>query len=416
VKLALLALLLASAPAWAQSKRYPPEPVDKDKETAAKSNLWERATNPHRSPYQDAVDEAKALLDQRTDDAANEAVKKLDAAVALMPQEPRAFLLRGKAQEQLKQWGKCAADYLAASNHPGELTAGEKHDLPLWLGQCQARAGKLADAERTLGEAAASGASGGDVWMRLGEVRIAMGKLEEAIASLEAASDMADAQTALVRWLLAGAYDRARRPAEAAASATRALQQDRAASLLENPPLPFLGAGEQDYLRGVAYAAFDPPKPELVLAFFRRFLKTAPESPWRKRAEDHLRELKAAPLPDSVERRSGNAALDLAVATTIVRKAMPGMRACLAKYPGLVLKVEMTRVGPRSTGTPVARARIFAPPEGVTIEPERDLDGLSRGDKDTAIRCAQPVAERIVLPAIKEKDAYYRIGFLIVAP
>jgi hypothetical protein len=52
VKRALVAVAIvsAAAPAWAQSRRYPPEPVDRDQEQAQHSALWEAATNPQRTP------------------------------------------------------------------------------------------------------------------------------------------------------------------------------------------------------------------------------------------------------------------------------------------------------------------------------------------------------------------------------
>ncbi len=415
----VVASMAMATTAFAQSKKYPPVPVDKDVEAASKSKLWDSATNPHRTPYKADIDEARELLKQRTDDGAQEAVKKLDHAVSLLPNDSEAFQVRGDAYVALKDWVKCAADFSAAGNNAkrGELDGKAIAELRKKLGLCQARAGKLADAERTLADAVASGSGTGEVWMRLGEVRIAMGKLEEAVGALEAARDAADGVSpALIQWLLAGAYDRSLNPSEATKAAQKALGFDRAAALLENPPIPFLGIGEQDYLRGLAYGAMDPPRPEYVVVFFRHFTKVAPQSPWRKRAEEHLREMKAVQLPDMIEPKGGNAALDRTGATAAVRKAMPAMRACLAKYPGLALKVEITRVGPRTPVVPGARRPVFAPPEGVTVTSDLNLDTVTTADKDSAIRCVDPIADKIQLPAIKEKDAYYKVGFFVVAP
>jgi tetratricopeptide (TPR) repeat protein len=406
--------------AVAQSKRYPPEPVDKDEEESEKSGLWEKASNPHRSPYQALLAEARELLKPNSSDPA-EAVKKLDQAVKLLPDEVEAYRVRGEAWMALKEWAKCATDHQAAIKRqkPGD-DAKTLADLRLRLGICLARAGKLADSERTLAEAAASGNSTGEVWMRLGEVRIAMGKLEEAIAALEVAAEANEVQAA-VRWLLTGAYDRARRPSEALAAARSALERDRAFGALVSANLPLLGKGEAEYLKGLGYAAYDPPRPEYALVYFKLFLKLAPDSPWRRRAEDHLKEVKTAAFPDAVERRSGNAALDLNVARTAVRKAMPAMRACLAKLPSTILLVEITKVGPRSaaTGTGAGRSRYYAPPEGVTVSGTDNLDPSSvptRAEIDSAIRCVEPIASRIALPKVKDKDAYYKASFSVVGP
>jgi tetratricopeptide (TPR) repeat protein len=405
--------------AAAQSKRYPPVPVDKDEEEAEKSGLWEKASNPHRSPYQALVAEARELLKPSSGNPA-EAVKKLDQAIKLLPDEVEAYRVRGEAWMALKEWAKCATDHKAAlaRQKPGDDGKAQAN-LRLKLGVCLARAGKLADSERTLAEAAASGNSSGEVWMRLGEVRIAMGKLEEAIAALEVADEASEVQTT-VRWLLAGAYDRARRPSEALAAARAALERDRAFGALVSANLPLIGKGEAEYLKGLGYSAYDPPRPEYALVNFRLFGKLAPDSPWRRRAEDHLKELKTAAFPEAVERRSGNAALDVNVARTAVRKAMPAMRACLAKLPSTILLVEITKVGPRSAAASSAgRSRYFAPPEGVTVTGTDNLDPSNvptRAEIDSAIRCVEPIASRIAMPGVKDKDAYYKASFSVVGP
>ncbi|MBA3820180.1 MAG: hypothetical protein H0X17_14900, partial [Deltaproteobacteria bacterium] len=308
----LVGMIAASGPAAAQSRRYPPEPVDKDEELARQSELWNHATNPRQAPYLALVKDAQKLLAERRSEATVEAVKKLDAAVKLMPNDAEAYRTRGDAHVLLLDWSKCSADYDAAwTRLRKEVDVKQTSELRRKLGLCLARSGKLAEAERVLAEAAATGINSVEIWMRLGEVRIAMGKLEEAIAALESSIEQTDIpQQALVRWLLAGAFDRARRPSEAVDAARRALASDRNLTTLKNPTLPLLGPAEADYLLGLAYEAHDPQRPELALIYFRRFLRSATDSPWRRRAEDHVKELKTAQLPDAVERASGNAALD----------------------------------------------------------------------------------------------------------
>ncbi|MBS1117993.1 MAG: Tetratricopeptide 2 repeat protein [Deltaproteobacteria bacterium] len=418
--LSAVVVLLATTQATAQSKRYPPEPVDKDDEAAAKSGLWESATNPQRTPYESMLAEAQQSLDDRNAEGAQDAVKKLGEAIKLMPDDPRAYRMRGEAAMTLKDWAGCAADFANATVRGRSANAEPKAtaELRRRLGLCQARAGKLASAERTLAEAAASGASSGEVWMRLGEVRIALGKLEEAIAALEAAAEQNDVSQPLVRWLLAGAYDRARRPSEAIEAGRRALAADRELTTLKNPSLPLLGIGEAEYLLGLAHSIYDPPHPEFSLLYFRRFLTIAPDSPWRRRAEDHLRELKTTEFPEVVEKRGGNALLDVTIARTVVRKLMPQMRACMAKLPNTVMEVALTKAGPRTPVTPGMR-RSFAPPEGITILPNDTIDKVSppaRAELDSAIRCIEPLAMKIVLPPIKDKDAYYKAVFSVIGP
>lgn len=438
-RLALIALIaslapLLSAPAAAQSTRYPPEPVDKDEEQAQHSKLWESATNPQRTPYGKLLFEATEVMRDGTSTGLQEAVKKLDEAVKLLPRDPKAYRMRGEASLRLKQWAACADDFAAArarENAPPEeakpgrpappretLDERQITEQRRKLGVCQARAGRLADAERTLAEAAVTGNATGEIWLRLGEVRIAMGKLEEAIAALESAAEQSDAPPALIRWLLAGAYDRARRPAEAVDAARKAMALDRSFSTLRNEQLPLLGAGEPDYLQGLAHMSAEQPRPDYAIVYFRHFLKVAKDSPWRKRADEHAKELRSAELPEMVERRAGNAPLDPAVARTAVRRSMAAMRACAVKTPHIIYEVTITKVGPRTPPTALERPR-YSVPESVSIVPVIGLPStgdVPQADRDAVVRCIEPLASKIPFPAIKEKDTFFRLAFPVIAP
>lgn len=412
---AIAAIAAAVAPAAAQSRRYPPEPVDQDAVAGAKSRLWDAATNPQRTPYAALIARASESLENRTSDGPKAAVAALDEAIRLVPDDPEAYRLRGEAHLMLQSWARCAEDLQAASARARDDAMDRKQVIEQRrrLGICQARAGRLADAERTLAEAAATGLAGGEIWTRLGEVRIAMGKLEEAIVALETGIEY-EAPPALVRWLLAGAFDRARRPGDAADAARRAIAIEPQLGTLENPSVPFLGAGEREYLFGLAYAAGETPRPEFSLLYFRRFLELSPESPWRRRAEEHLRELKTSELPEQVERKSGNAPLDTMVARAAVRRAMPAMRACVAKV-STVFEVEITKVGPRTPAGSRDAPRFYAPPDGIKILHQIPTE-QPRAEIDAAIRCLEPLAARLVMPRIKDRDAWYRAVFYVVGP
>lgn len=418
-------VLCAAAPAWAQSKRYPPVPVDRDAEAAAKSDLWDAAILPEQHAYQDLLSAASAALARRGTDDLADAIKKLDQAVRLLPKEAMAYRLRGDAQLERRDWAQCAADFAAADanarreDEPARATA----ELRRKLGICQARAGKLAEAERTLAETAASGNAAPEVWMRLGEVRIAMGKLDEAIAALRSALDTTDAASqAMIHFLLASAYDRARRSGDALDEAAEGLKLDRQLAILHNPVVPALGVGELDYLLGVAYSAEVPaernvpqvpPRPEHALFHFRSFVAAAPDSPWRRRAEDHIRELRAIDLPDTLT-RNGTAQPDFEATRAVIRRGMPQMRACLAKLPPAVVEVEVLRAGPRTPVTDRQRPRYFSPPDGTNV---RRSDGeLSDAELTAAERCLLPLVARLGMPAVRERDTYYKVLFYVVAP
>jgi hypothetical protein len=298
-----------------------------------------------------------------------------------------------------------------------------------------ARAGRLAEAERVLTDAALTGASTGEMMMRLGEVRMAQGKLEEAIAALVTSVDAPDMpQPALGWWLLSAAYDRSRRSSEAIHAARNGAAYDRDFVHLRSPQLPLLGIGETEYLLGIAYEYGHeeslPAKPERALVMFRRFVTLAPDSPWRRRAEEHVRDLKSTQFPESVEYRGGTAQFDLVAARAVVRKALPQLRACMAKTPGVVYTVSVTRVGPVAAApkpavvTPVRPGYyrsyvprpVLPPPEGVQFEAWNESDPTPRADKDTAMRCMDPIVSKLAFPRIKEPNAWVQFQFSLVVP
>ena len=390
------------------------------------------ATNPKTKPYEELVAQGRRALADRTEDGYQTAVMTLDQAVQLQPNAPEAYALRGTAHMELRNWTACAADLEAAADKAKTDEADPKDvvDQRRRLGICLARAGRLADAERVLSEAAASGTGTGEMLMRLGEVRIAMGKLDEAIAALTSALEATDLPSqATTRWLLASAYDRARRPSEALTAARQAAGYDRSFSALVHQQVPLLGVGETEYLLGLAHATNEPPSPEKALVYFRRFTRVAPESPWRKRVDEHLRELESAKLPEQIERRGGTVVVDTDGALrTSIRKAIGPMRACMAKLPASVLEVSITRSGPRSKSPtdpyrspkPVYPSRLTyrppaPPPEGVTVALSLNVESVPRAETDAAARCIEPLANKLSLPPVKEKDGWYKVAFFVVS-
>lgn len=435
--LALAVVSLLGTTAAAQSKRYPPEPVDKDQETADRSALWESATSPALQPYEKLLSEARVALAERTDDQHAIAVAKLGQAIALAPDLSAAYQLRADAFMAQRQYGKCADDLLVIQRRATteDIDRRVQQDQRRQLGICLGRADRFAEAERVLAEAAVAGATTGEMLMRLGEVRIAMGKLDEGIAALSSAIDSPDMQgSGLARWLLSAAYDRARRSREARDTARSAIAYDRDLSQLRNPTMPLLGDGELEYLLGLAYeyghAEGAPAQPERALVMFRRFVTKAPDSPWRRRAEEHVRDLEGTALPEAVQYRAGGAKLDVVLARAVVRKQMPALRACMAKTPNVVFLVSVTKTGPKSEvpksapvvirpphlyGRPYVPRPIRPPAEGVQIEAWNESDAVPRAAKDAALRCLDPVIARLPFAPIKEAGAYAVFSFALVS-
>ena len=416
--IAAVGVALASAAA-AQSRRYPARQVDKDAEDAGKSKMWDAAVSPKLGPYKTLIELAKVALAQRTIDQTTIAIEKLGEAIQLLPHEGDAYLMRGFAYHDRQDWAKCAADLAAADQYVerDDQSPAVLAELRRRRGVCLARTGKLAEAERVLADAvtttAPAGTALGETWMRLGEVRIALGKLDEAIAALRVALDGGEpAPPALTHFLLATAYDRARQPADAQQEVSEATRIDRALSALYHPTVPPIGPGDADYMLGLAFTA-EPARPEWSLAYFRRFLVAAPNSPWRKRAEDHVREVKSDGLPASIT-KSGSAAVEQEAVRVAAHRAMPQLRACLAKRPTTVVEVIVTKAGQATPASDRSRPRFLMAAEGVKVE--RGVGELEEAELDAIQACIAPIASRLALPLVKERDTFYRASFYVVGP
>lgn len=416
--LRVLALALVPATATAQSTKYPPVPPDKDTEAEQHSKLWEGALNPDMRPYTALVREAEGLLARTTLADTKLALAKLDEAIAKMPKEPQAYLVRGRIHLTQRSWSKCADDLGVADDYHKDAEQALRTRLRIDLGVCQARAARLADSERTLVRAASSANSHrGELGLRLGEVRIALGKLDEAIEALTAALEATDIQHHLTRWLLTAAYDRARRPTEATEQADLARKMDPSRTYIEAPTLPHLGTGDQQYLLGVAYR-YATPKPEYALLYFRQFVKLAPDSAWRRRADEHVRELSNIRFPaKEAMTQNGPATTTLDEMRSVIEKSMKPLRGCLATLPTTAFSVVITRVGPRTPEKSRDRPIYRVPTPSVKV-----AQILSVGDRATdaeslkAADCVEKEATKIKMPAPKDRDAWYTMSFLVVAP
>jgi predicted Zn-dependent protease len=234
-----------AAPAAAQSERHPRPPVDAEAEAEARSEFWEEVVRPGARRYQHLVDAATDILRMRVGDF-NRAREMLLEATALRGDLVDGWGYLGVAAEKLAtvagqsakpgDWRMCADAYgkafaIAPTWRPQKLlsksdptavarTAGTR---PLELGwaTCLARAGDIDRATEALEALVARGEATGESWLRLGEVYMAAGRLSEAITALEQARSER-LGGARPRWLLAMAYDRARRPGEADAIAADA--------------------------------------------------------------------------------------------------------------------------------------------------------------------------------------------------
>lgn len=394
---AIVVLAALHSVASAQSQRYLPPPLDPDVEREQSSDFWQRVISPKRANTDDKLTTAIRLLESRE---VQDAMAILDEAIAAANDAPGGYALRGVAREQLGNWAGCAADYrqarVLASDY--QLPAGvrPRGNLDHGAGICLARAGELELAEDVLSRAASSGATTPDLWLRLGEVHLAQGRLHDALADLDRALIGARVEESiLVHWMRMLAFDRQRRPAEASAAGETAAALDRHASRVLIPALPMVIASDQLYASALAMDAIG--QPEMALPYFREYLRVVPDGPWTQRAKEHVAALRRHDFSSRWVPLQSAAAADPAVVRAALRKILPAARRCLRDWPGLAIEVR--------TATPLAspraskgRSRTAAVPPPPMVAPElRVVLNLSGAPPTTALACVSNVVTRLRL-------------------
>jgi len=431
IVLAALAATATAGPGSGSASRYPPDPVDADKEADEYSDFWERALVPDRGRYDQILEQAQRLVDARTPKELTDAVELLTGAIDMLPDQPDAHYLRGWAHELQQDWAGCADDYVATTaidpdfelqpnprNGRGPLADGE--------GVCLARAGRLEEAEAVLAQAAETGTAPANLWLHLGEVDMALGRLDDAITALEGGMRIArSTELPGIHWLRAVAFDRARQPSDAIEAAETALKSDLGMSWVLNRAFPNVPPEDFFYVAGLAYETnldTRPAQPERALLYYREFAERAASSPWKKRAKEHIDALAGFQSTDALTRpnaKQGTSTLDAAAIKKSLGKAINNLASCMADVPRSVAEVRIVLHGPAAKpkrGQPVvlvprpptagASAKLVATVQGVTAP--------SAADTDAAVKCLQTAAGKLKLGKL-DKGTWLQLTFPVIA-
>jgi tetratricopeptide (TPR) repeat protein len=346
-----LAANLAAAAPPERAGRTRPDPDDVAEQHSV---FWEEIVHPGAALTRVNLDDAIRLLRVSTGDLGR-AAELLATVTRDTPDDPDGWGYLAITAERLRRWSVCAEAYartwrLDPTWRPLRLIDGRPsprsplgRPLAMATALCQSRGGDLDGAAATLAAVIARGEATGDTWLRAGEVAMAQGRLVDAIDALERAGAELGA-----RWMLAVAFDRARRDAEAQAVAELAQREDNSATRSSAFGMPAIQPGDTEYL--LAFAAERGGRPEFAIAYYRRYLAVAPaDLPWRARAAAPLEALGRTDLASqaTVESASASAA-DRTAAIAAVRAAMPAISACMAPIP---------------TGLHELRVAVAAPPE-----------------------------------------------------
>ncbi|ACY14969.1 tetratricopeptide repeat protein [Haliangium ochraceum] len=405
VPLSALCLALAlPAAADAQSRRYPPpaEDADEDADAAPRSRFWERVVAPQAETYHLRLAAAHSLL--ATGDGAANAEKALAharAAVALLPEHPRAHWLSAVAAERLGDWEACARDYVRVAEldpefAPAYLPEGRLGDwaLDLGLALCKARSGAYEAAISHLQRIAGRGdADAADAYLHLGSAYMALGRLHEAIDVLELAGRQAR-RDPMVDYALAAAYDRSEMPDQARHYLRRARARNASLALFD-AHARFAPAEERLFQLGLSYAERDEHAAALLA--FRRYLDQH-DGPWQARGRAHATELAAALRRATAVSLSENDDGTRAAASAAVHAAQPALQRCVAPLPTLLFRVRVAILDRRHARNGVDIEVVDPEPQPPRSASEREARAQS---VDDAVRCIERELLSLAPPALR---------------
>jgi len=129
----------------------------------------------------------------------------------------------------------------------------------------------------------------GVIYANAAECLMTMGKISDAISTYEKSLAVKPIKNSQALWGLAVALDRDEQIIKAAQAAKAAAKLDPKLQTIQGPGVFFVPQGEVHYYLGLAYEALG--KPKKALKHWKSFIKKLPESPWKYRAQDHVKKL-----------------------------------------------------------------------------------------------------------------------------
>jgi hypothetical protein len=355
-------------PTWGPPAARPPEPAppdgadfDDDPE-ATRSAFWERAIDPSRDEIASLIEIARRQLETNPARLA-EAEAILGRAVGLAPEHARAHAWLGLVRGRRGDHAGCADALGRALALEPTLSEPGTEWPAAWMARvelaiCQARAGRVDAAERALLQLIEDGHEDVKLFERLADVQMALGRLDDARATLARARRAAPLAPG-PDYALAVAWDRDGDPARARAHLTTALGRDPARATL-GPMRPYAPLADEAYYQGLA-ATQVPGERLAALVWFRRYLAT-PGVAWAERAAAHVAALDGGVTGDELA-STLDPSRDDAPVTRALAAAHPGFQACVAAVPTLLLRVVVTLKGAAGRDVQVTRADALGPDE-----------------------------------------------------
>lgn len=399
-------------------------PPDYDDEAEQKSDFWERALEPARQKVDDLVDKAVLQIKQGDQTARDLGIRYLRDAVKLAPDLPLAHLWLGRAEGQNGNYAACAQEIARALDadpkfvppaapwsETGDAGWGGRYELAL----CRAQAGDFEAAVDGLRRILADGTGSAEpdkvalVHLRLGESYMALGRLDEALGSLQQASRLAP-WNVNISFALAVAFDRDEDPTSSRDAMARALEREPRVSSgsLYASGRAWIPPEDQSYYLGLAYlASGEAPR---ALYYLRRYLAATGEGMWTARARGHLEVAQAAAIAGRDLTMRGSGAMDEAKSKAAIGKLDGELQACVAKTPELLLSVAITRAVPggddKGEAARLPGVRVLVLEQG----------NLKSDVLKAATACAESASGKIALPKpTGPAGAYVTATFSLIA-
>lgn len=349
---AAVAVALTGARASAQVLAVDPdseELTDFDAESESRSRFWEQALSPGAGTYPDLIDKAIDTISLSMDDART----IFEDAVAREPEQPEAYFWLGYIGYKTNKWRACAdgfskalalgPDFQPRRTPPRE--AWRAYSTDYTLGLCLALAGDLDRAAERLSRITSRyelcGRRAGTcydwtVGWRLGEVLMALGRLEEAIAVLEHTRQ--STSRIELGYTLAVALERDEQEYKATELLKATYRNDHMARSLRRADRNYIPPSDAYYYRALAAETAGDWGRSLVL--FRAYVRKVPKSPWVARARDHIASV--SKQTSAVEIR-GRATFDTKAMNRVINAALPDLERCLEPLPEQVVALTIRR-------------------------------------------------------------------------
>ena len=399
VLLAVVAVATTAAQAETSSptdKAQPPE--DYDAETERHSRFWERALFPNRELYDRRISDVFRLFKGRSQDRRKVIETLLRDTARLSPTDPRAYWYLSVLKQDDEDWESCAKLRQIAYAHdpnfaPPRKLSREPRDLHLGLALCLIHSGHHERALSLLKRRIKRGKSFPHLHHLIGQAYMALGRLEEATASLKLAAS--SLRTTAARIGLAVAYDRDEqlsKSRETIQSAVRGYRSFRS-------PDSFVDvAPAEDRYYYAALVRSHTREPEAAIIYLRHFLHQHGSGPWARRARDHIEHLTPTSMTQLTQRGS---TVPQAAADAALHAIVPQLRECMKPAPNVLLRVQLTRHNPPNGSSP-----------SVTVTTQHKFQTDSTVHTG-AVQCVARVTRQMTLPL--PKSGLSTISFYVIS-